>query len=193
MRYERGAPQRAALLITTIAVTIGLTACGSSDATSTTKLAAPSSASSHTRAGVAACLKQHGVSLPSGVGGGRAPGTPPAGGSGGGTTPSGASSAGGPGGGSKLQAALKTCGASFRPGNFRPSTSTGSFRALVVKYAACVRQHGYQLPSPNFSGHGVAVFSRTIETSAKFKAASESCQSLIGPAASAGPPSGAQG
>ena len=44
----------------------------------------------------------------------------------------------------------------------------------------CVRQHGYNLPNPNFSGKG-PVFPANIQNNAKFQAASRACQSLLVP------------
>lgn len=169
------------LIIVAVVACLGLSACGGSTSSST-RAAASGSAGSGTagnRTALAACLKQHGVTLPAGArgrgGGTRPPGTgfgggPPSGAPGGGPRP------GGPGG-SKFRAALQACGASFR-GRGAPS---GRFHTAVVKYVACVRQHGYQLPNPNFSGSG-PIFSRKIQTNAKFKAASKPCQSLLAPA-----------
>lgn len=79
-----------------------------------------------------------------------------------------------PGASARVQAALKGCGATSRA----PITSTPAFRASVVKYVACVRKHGYPLPSPKFSGRG-AGFSQRIQTNPKFKTASNSCQDLL--------------
>jgi hypothetical protein len=48
-----------------------------------------------------------------------------------------------------------------------------------------VRQHGYNLPSPNLSGKG-AVFPSTIRSNPAFQAASRACQSLLFPNRGAG-------
>ncbi len=53
----------------------------------------------------------------------------------------------------------------------------------------CVRQHGYNLPSPNFSGKG-PVFPANIRSNAKFQAASRACQSLLVPQRGSGSGSG---
>ncbi len=47
-------------------------------------------------------------------------------------------------------------------------------------YVACVRQHGYNLPKPNFSGKG-PVFPANIRSNPKFQTASKACQSLLIP------------
>ena len=44
-----------------------------------------------------------------------------------------------------------------------------------------MRQHGYNLPNPNFSGKG-SVFPSNIRTNPKFLAASKACQSILIPA-----------
>jgi len=191
MTFQRGVGWRAALLITAIATSIALAACGSSSQSSSTTAASSGGpgGSAQNRSTLAACLKKHGVSLPAGFGGQRTGGAPPASGSGAGTPPAGGGRPGAiPGGNSKFQAALKACGANFRS----PGATSGSFHAAIVKYAACVRQHGYQLPSPNFSGHG-PVFNRKIETNAKFKTASKACQSLLATGGAPRPPTGSPG
>ena len=80
----------------------------------------------------------------------------------------------------KLRAAFQACGARFGFGaggqGFRGRLS----RANITKYVTCVRQHGYNLPSPNFSGKG-PVFPANIRSNAKFQAASRACQSLLVP------------
>jgi len=54
----------------------------------------------------------------------------------------------------------------------------------------CVRQHGYSLPKPNFSGKG-AVFPASVQSNPKFKSANRTCQSLLRPSGSPGSPPGA--
>jgi hypothetical protein len=154
------------------------------------------------RAQLVACLKSHGVTLPQ-----RPPGSgpPPGGGAGGsgggtgtgttgtGTTGTDTTGTGTPrrrgfffgGGGArnispKMQAAFKACGAQF---GFRGGA--GGFRGrlshtAITKYVTCVRQHGYNLPNPNFSGKG-PIFPANIQSNAKFQAASKACQNLLVP------------
>ena len=79
-----------------------------------------------------------------------------------------------------MQAAFKACGANF---GFRGGA--GGFRGrishtAITKFVTCVSQHGYNLPSPNFSGKG-PIFPRNIQTNAKFQAAAKSCQHLLIP------------
>jgi hypothetical protein len=199
----RKAPRGALFTILALVVGCLLAACGSaSSSSSTTGSAAASSSGTTTsastgaggapnsarRTALVACLKSHGVTLPS-----RPAGAPPGGAGGGtgtGTTGSGGPPAGGGGffggGGArrfannpKLQAAFKACGANFgfRRGNFAGRIS----HTTITKYVDCVRQHGYNLPNPNFSGKG-SVFPSNIRTNPKFVAASKACQSILIPA-----------
>ena len=178
---------------------------GSASATSSTTATASAAAgggaggpNSSRRAALTACLKQHGVTLPA-----RPPGAPGgaggssgggAGSSGTGTTGTGTTPRRGFFGGRgfaanpKLRAAFQACGARFGVGGggrFRRRLS----RTAITKYVACVRQHGYNLPNPNFSGKG-PVFPANIRTNAKFQAASRACQSLLLPPRATGSGSG---
>jgi hypothetical protein len=200
--------RRASFALGAVVAALGVVACGSSTTTSSrpaSSAAATPSASTTgrgsgfrnpaQRAKLVACLKQHGVTLPS-----RPPAGAPGSGSGGssssgsGTTgqngaPPGAGSGGrrrgfffGGGGGAaanpKVQAALKACGVDFRPGPGR--LNPAARKAEVNKFVTCVRQHGYNLPKPNFSGHG-GVFPSKIQSDPKFQAASKACASLLRP------------
>jgi hypothetical protein len=170
------------LLLAVIAAGGLIAACGSSSSSSTTTQAAasgsPSSASgsgsprSARRAALVACLKQHGVTLPA-----RRPGAGGGGFFGGGGPPAGGTSTTGGRGffrDPKMQAALKACGANF--GNFRGGRGLG--RQRITNYVTCVRQHGYNMPNPNFSGNG-PIFPASIRSDPKFQAASRNCQSLL--------------
>ncbi len=98
---------------------------------------------------------------------------------------------GGPGAGGgflasnpKAAAAFRACGGGrFRGGGRRFQLS----HAAITSYVACVRQHGYNLPNPNFSGKG-PVFPAGIRTNPKFLAASRSCQTLLFPRPAWQPP-----
>lgn len=167
-----------------------LAACGSSSSSSSSSTSSGGGGTSRTA--LTACLRKHGVTLPSGNGApaaGGAPsggGAPPAGGSGTGTAPSngGTPPAGFSGaGGSKLQAAMKACGAKLPSGRQSATFS----RQGIQKYVTCVRKHGYDLPNPNYSGHG-SVFPASIRSNSKFKTASRPCQSLLRPAGGSAPP-----
>jgi hypothetical protein len=167
-----------------------LAACGSSTSSSSASAAA---AGTSARSKLVACLKAHGVTLParpggfrgggagSGGGGGAPGGRPPGGGGGGGFF------GGGGGGGRfrsnpKSQAAFKACGQSFRGRRFNGA----SRKVAIENFVKCVRQHGYNLPQPNFSGQG-PVFPAKIAKQAKFRTASRFCLRALRPP----PPSGA--
>ena len=188
-----------------VAVAAGclIAACGSasssSSSTGTSTASASSSGSSSAagggatgtarRAQLVACLKSHGVTLPSRPAGFSGPppvvAAPAVAGTGTGTTPRRNFFFGGGGARNispKMQAAFKACGAQF---GFRGGAGGRGFRGrlshtAITKYVTCVRQHGYNLPSPNFSGKG-PIFPQSIQTNAKFQAASKACQNLLIP------------
>jgi len=195
----------------------GGSASATSSTTATASAAAGGGAggpNSSRRAALTACLKQHGVTLParppgasggaggsSGGGAGGSSGGGAGGSSGGGAGSSGTGTTGtgttprrgffggrGFAANPKLRAAFQACGARFGVGGggrFRGRLS----RTAITKYVACVRQHGYNLPNPNFSGKG-PVFPANIRTNAKFQAASRACQSLLLPPRATGSGSG---
>jgi len=194
--------------VAVLAVGLGLAACGgggSAQNTSTSSSATSSSArangaggpaASATGSRFAACLKRHGVTLPSGAGQGSGGFKPPSGGEGppsgpGGGGPSGppggvgATGGSGPagfaGGNSKFAAALRACGGGGFPG--RGPTGSGGLslssageRAAITNYARCMNTHGVKLPKPNFSGTG-SVFGTSVKRSSKtFISANRICQ-----------------
>ena len=191
--------------------TSSTTASASASASGSSGSAAGGGANSARRAQLVSCLKAHGVTLPSRPGGFRPPGGSGSGsGSGGSSGSSSGSSSGGTGsragtstgprrgffggGGAnlspKMQAAFKACGAKFGFGG-----GGGAFRGrishtAITSFVTCVNQHGYKLPSPNFSGKG-PIFPRNIETNKQFQAASKACQHLLIPARPSGGSSGA--
>lgn len=59
------------------------------------------------------------------------------------------------------------------------NVNSASFKKQVKEYVACVRENGYELAEPNFSGEG-PIFEESESESAAFKKASASCQSLLG-------------
>jgi hypothetical protein len=179
----------AGLTITVIAV-VCLAACGSSSSSSSSSSSAASSGATGSRAKLAACLKQHGVTLPQRPrGGARGYGPPPGSGKGNGAPQGGGGFGGGQGRftNPKFRSAFQACGAAAgfrgRRGNFRPSS------AAITKFASCVKQHGYTLPKANLSGNG-PVYPVKIERNAKFQSASRACQSVLRPAGAGGSPSG---
>jgi len=178
--------------ILAVAGSLIIAACGSSSSSGSTHTTASASASG-SRAKLVACLKQHGVTLPShrpGAGGHGffGGGGPPAGGpgQGAGTGTTGGFGAGGRPPGtfrnSKFARAFKACGGSFGhfraggAGRYRPHFSSHTLNAFVT----CVRKHGYDLPKPNTAGNG-PIFPRSIESNKKFQAAARSCSSLLRP------------
>jgi hypothetical protein len=196
----------AALALIIAATALVLAACGSSSntgsSTATSSAAAAAStggASSAARSKFVACLKAHGVTLPArpagarrrppgghgGYGGG-APGFFFGGGGGG---AGGGNGAGGPGASRfanpKFRAALQACG-----GARFPQRRFTFNHAAVTKFAACVKQHGYNLPAPNFSGKG-PIFPANIARNKQFQAAAKACASDLRPQRSG--PGGAGG
>jgi hypothetical protein len=132
-----------------------------------------------------ACLKEKGVELPEA---GQIPeGGPPSGG----PKPEGGPPAGGfAGKGSeKMTKAFEECGVEMPEfkggpgGEGAPNMNSAAFKKQVKEYVACVRENGYELAEPNFSGEG-PVFAKEESESAAFKRASAQCQSLLGGPAS---------
>jgi hypothetical protein len=185
-----------ALMLTAALVALCLAACGSSSSTSSSSSAgsagssgsggaAASSGSGANRTALAACLKAHGVSLPARPAGA---GQRPANGAGGGPGFFGGGGGGGGGGAAggrfannpKLRAAFQACGGGPASGGRRLTLS----HAAVTKFVACVKQHGYNLPSPNFSGKG-PIFPASISKNTKFQTAARACQADLRPAGAA--------
>jgi hypothetical protein len=149
-----------------------------------------------------ACLKEKGVELPEFKGGEGGEGGPPAGaeagdmpaggeppaGAEGGEKPEGGPPAGGFGGegNEEMQKAFEECGVEtpeFKGGpggeGGPANVNSAAFKKQVKEYVACVKENGYELGEPNFSGEG-SVFEKSESESAAFKKASASCQSLLG-------------
>ncbi len=193
-----------ALTLAVAATALLLAACGSSSNTGSSSsstssggaAASAGGAATAARSKFAACLKAHGVTLPARPAGARRrPGGPGSGYGGGGRGfffgGSGAAG-GGPASGRfnnpKFRAALQACGGGrFPQRRFTPN------KAAVTKFTACVKQHGYNLPAPNFSGKG-PIFPAAIARDKKFQAAARACASDLRPAGAGSPPgSGAGG
>jgi hypothetical protein len=200
---------RLVLCLLALAALPALAACGSSgssgSASANASASAPPSAGGagttsttpgaprFNRAALAACLKQQGVTLPP-----RPPGAAPGGPPPGGGAPPFAAGRRPRGRGfgffgrnlspaqrQKLQAALQKCGARFGGGRFgqgRFAANNPRFRAALTKFVACVRQHGFNLPTPNTSGSGPVFDPRKVNRNdPKFVAASRACQGLLRP------------
>jgi hypothetical protein len=142
-----------------------------------------------------ACLKEKGVELPEFKGG---EGGPPGSTEGempepgekpeGGEMPEGGPPEGGFGGegSEEMTKAFEECGVEtpeFKGGpggeGGKPNTNSAAFKKQVNEYVACVRENGYELGEPNFSGEG-PVFEKSESESAEFKKASAQCQELLG-------------
>jgi hypothetical protein len=161
---------------------------GATGTTPTTPSGAPAPAGAGHFAAVRECLEKNGVTLPARPAGGGAArrGGPGgllggAGASGGFKPPKGMSSA-------KYQEVLKKCGGGdFRPGNFRPGTGgarrafdSPRFRQALTSFAACLRQNGIDIPTPNTSGKGPIFSTKGIDTaSPKFKQAEIKCRPAL--------------
>jgi hypothetical protein len=191
---------------TALALALGalvLAGCGGSGGSSESSTTASSSESNSTRKfkggfelseEAKACLKEKGVELPEFKGGA---GGPPQGGEGfeppeGGEMPRGAPPQGGFKANSK---AFEECGVEL--GEFKgpigkggPDVNSAEFKKQIKEYVACVRENGYELAEPNFSGEG-PIFEKSESESEAFKRASAKCQSLLG-RLGAQPPSSAQ-
>jgi predicted small secreted protein len=135
-----------------------------------------------------ACLKEKGVELPE-FKGGEGKGGPPSGeppsGTESGEKPEGTPPAGGFGS-EEMQKAFEECG--VEPPEFKggprgeggaPNLNSAVYKKQVKEYAACVRENGYEIAEPDFSGEG-PVFEKSESESAAFKRASAKCQSLLG-------------
>jgi hypothetical protein len=59
-----------------------------------------------------------------------------------------------------------------------PNVNSAAFRKQVKEYVACVRENGFELAEPDFSGEG-PIFKKAESESAAFKKASAQCQSLL--------------
>ena len=201
MKKMQGAHRVAATAILVIVASLAIAACGSSSkpttttTTSTTSTTASAGRGAFTaqRAKLDACLKAHGVTLPSRpAGSGRPYGG--AGGYGGGGFFGGGGGAGFAGGNSKSAKAFQACasqvgsGAGRFGGRFRGRASFS--KTTLTAFVACVKKNGYTLPAPNTSGKG-PVFPASIEKNKQFEAAAKSCESIL--RTSFRPPAGAAG
>ncbi len=188
-KIDRNQAGRAATsAIVLVLASLALAACGSSSPTksTSTSAASTSAASTSTLAPTATgsiphrvallreCLKKQGITLPA-----RRPGQrgAPQGFRPGSGLPSGVSR-------QKYAAAIKTCGGVLGfghggPGGLARFTSP-AYRAALTKFAACMREHGVNVATPNTSGSGSVFSKRGVDIhSTKFKAAEAKCGSLL--------------
>ncbi len=143
----------------------------SSTATSGTSTTGATPAARAARfAAVRTCLSKKGIALPQRG----------AGGFGGAQLPKGMSRA-------QFAEALRSCGAGFKGSHFSKGANgfknpfnNARFHAVLVRFAACMRQNGVNVGEPNTSGKGPIFDTKGINTgSAQFKAASVNCRSTL--------------
>jgi hypothetical protein len=171
-----------------VLASVVLAACGSSSSSSTTtstNASATTPTTSTTGPGAAArgrfaavreCLQKNGITLPK-----RTPGKRPGGGflggaGGGPTLPKGVTKA-------QYEAAVKKCGG-FPRGGFAGGGATGfsspAAKQALVKFAACMRENGVNVPAPNTSGKGPFFNDKGLDTSSsKFTAAETKCRPVL--------------
>jgi hypothetical protein len=183
------AGKTAAVVAVLLLICLGMAACGSSGSSTTTSASANAAATSGANAGTGTapsgpsgptgprsgrfaalreCLQKNGVALPK-----RTPGQRPQGGFLGGTTalPKGVSRG-------QMEAALKKCGGLFG-GGLRRFNNPG-YRQALVKFAACMRENGVNVPEPNTSGNGPVFNTKGLETnSAQFRTAEAKCRGAL--------------
>jgi hypothetical protein len=210
LKFNRG-PAAVSLLLLLGLAGLLLAGCGSSSSStsiqnasasaSSTNATGPSGATGASRfKALRECLQKNGVTLPSRPQGGSGTRPPGAGGIfGGGAqgTPNGVNR-------EKLQEALKKCGGGFGPGRGRfgaggARLKSPAFQKSLTSFAACMREHGVNLPAPNTSGKGPIFDTKGLNTqSAAFKKADEACRSKLqfarpGATGPAGAPPGGEG
>lgn len=120
------------------------------------------------------CLRRNGVTLPSGPGGARGLFL------GGANLPKGVTRA-------QLRAAMRAClprgGFLARRAGAGPGArrfSSPRFRSALSDFAACLRQHGVNVPAPNTSGNGPVFSTKGLNTSSpQFRAATAQCRSAL--------------
>jgi hypothetical protein len=160
-----------AVLIAVLA-SFALAACGSSS-TSSSSTAASASTSTGGKTSLSArfaqvreCLHSNGITLP-----GSTPGQSPRPGGGllGAPLPKGVTRA-------QYEAALKKCGVQRRGLGAGAGLNNPNRKQALVKFAACMRQHGVKVGEPDTSGKG-PVFDTTgiNRNSAQFRTAETSC------------------
>jgi hypothetical protein len=167
---HRRRPATAVLVL--LLTSLVLAACGSSSKSPSSSASTTTSASTATtplnKAGIAGrftqireCLQKNGVTLPRFTPGQRPRGL---------QLPKGMTRA-------QYEAALKKCGVRRGgPGAGASRLNNPAYKATLVKFAACMRQHGVPVSEPNTSGKGPIFNTTGINTSsAQFKAASASC------------------
>lgn len=147
----------------------GTSSTGTTPGASTTS--ATPAARSARFAAVRTCLSKKGITLPQRETGGFA---------GGAQLPTGMSRA-------QFAEALKSCGAGFKgsqlskgTNRFRNPFNNSRFHAVLLRFAACLRQHGIDIGEPNTTGKGPVFATKGLNTgSPQFKAASVKCRGTL--------------
>lgn len=185
-----------------------LAACGSSSSSSSATTASSNASASTTAPGGGAgrfagrskalreCLAKDGITLPTRKPGQNngGPGGLLGGAAAGPKLPAGVSRA-------KFDEAIRKCGGTGRFGGFKGRGSqlqSPTYRAALVRFAACMREAGVNVPAPNTSGSGPVFSTKGLDTaSASFRTAETKCypilRSAIVPPAGGGPAPGTGG
>ncbi len=85
----------------------------------------------------------------------------------------------------QLLAAFESCGRGllgnrFGKGGFQHGADSARYRAVLARFAACLRQNGIKIGEPNTSGNGPTFDTKGINTgSPQFKAAVTSCRNTL--------------
>jgi hypothetical protein len=179
--------------LVTLALGVGLVACGSSSSSTNSSSAASGTGVSNNaryqaRLNLAKCFRAHGINVPD-----PSPGGGPA-----------------EGGGlfrvlqnysqSQIQTARQACqqylAQAFPRLNLSPA-QRAQFQQQLVKFAQCMRSHGINIPDPTFNGNGAFGFRQAFRSidrnSPAFQSALSACQSLrprFGRGGPGGPPPG---
>lgn len=192
-----------AVVATLALVAIGLTACGGSSKPTNAAATSGASASTSTTgaspststtgagptpgvprsgparfSGIRECLKKNGITLP--ARNATPGGAPTGGGFLGGQLPKGVTRA-------QFQAAMQKCAPGRFAGGGRPFPRSGAagpgaakFKEALSKFAACLRQNGVNVPTPNTSGHGPVFSTKGIQTnSPQFREATKKCRTVL--------------
>ncbi len=164
-------------LAVSLALVVGLSACGSSSSSATAAASASGSAGGtsgaqyQARLNLAKCFRSHGLNVPdptSGTGGGgvfRSLRDYPQ---------------------AKVQAAMQACRSYFSQAFTRPNLTPAQRQQAqqrLVKFAQCMRSHGVNIPDPTPGGAGggfgfARQFGSVDRNSPAFQAASKACASL---------------
>ena len=149
------------LAITTIAVGLVLTACGSGDPGPTTP---PANDPQQRGLQFAKCMREHGVDMPD-----PDPNNP------------GQIKLGGPGTDQQqIQAATQACRAYSPIGGNGPSSDSATQRQARLKFAACMREHGVEnWPDPSDTGGAPGMVGPELTNDPDFETAAQACQSIL--------------